>query len=261
MNRPPRWPDAVARVIGDATLVRDEVGESPCSVWRFERAGAVLFAKHSPAAYAGTTFGVQREAGVIDWLQGRLRVPELIAAAGDEQGHAMVTRAVPGRPLWTLIDEPERAVELFAAALAELQALPIAGCPFDSGVDVRLAELERLLALGHVADDATFDGWPGVDSPEALLTQLHARRPAPKPPVFSHGDLGDSNIFVDERGRLAYIDLGRAGLADRWLDIAFACRDLREEIGDEAEQRLLDRLGVADHPERRHYFEMLDELF
>lgn len=261
MTRPPvAWPAAVQRLIAGAELQRDTVGESPCSVWHFERASERFFVKHSPAAYSGSTFCVRREAELIAWLQPHLRVPELLLSQGDEQGHTMVVRAVPGRPLAEWLQQPERVIDAFAQALAELQAVPLADCPFDSRVALRLAELERLLARGHVAGDAQVDAWPGVASPAQLLAELQRRRPA-EDLVFSHGDLGDSNLFVDAQGRLAYIDLGRGGRADRWLDIAFACRNLREELGAAAVERLLARLPLPDEPDKRRYFEALDELF
>ncbi|QPF76346.1 aminoglycoside 3'-phosphotransferase [Roseateles sp. DAIF2] len=260
-------PPEVRRFIGDAALRRDPVGESPCRVYRFDKGGAGFFLKLCPKPYANTTYGALREARLIDWLGGggRLLVPELVLAVGAAEGECLITREVPGRPLSALLaSRPEAAVEIFVEALRQLQAVPARDCPFDAGIAMRLAELRRLLAQGLCADDADMAQWPEIQAatPAALLAHLELRRPEREDLVFSHGDLSDGNVFVDEaRERLHFIDLGRGGLADRWLDIAFAQRNLREELGEAPAQRLLDGLGRPDQPQRRRYFEQLDELF
>ncbi|EVJ48267.1 hypothetical protein U039_02817, partial [Staphylococcus aureus KINW6066] len=63
--------------------------------------------------------------------------------------------------------------------------------------------------------------------------------------VFSHGDLGDSNIFVKDGKVSGFIDLGRSGRADKWYDIAFCVRSIREDIGEEQYVELFfDLLGI-----------------
>ena len=102
--------------------------------------------------------------------------------------------------------------------------------------------------------------WPDLSTPEDLLERLRATLPS-EDPVFSHGDLGDSNVFVDAREQLHFIDMGRAGLADRWMDVAFIHRNLREEVSLSEAAAFLDALGEPDEPAKREFFEMLDELF
>lgn len=256
----PPLPGAIARFVGDARLLRDEIGESPCRVFGFERAGERFFLKWSPAELADTTYSVGREAAVTDWLQGRLGVPELVLAARDERGETMITRAVPGRPLAARIEAGLPVTQLFAEALGQLQSVPIEGCPFDAGIRVRLRELRWLIDHGFAESEPDFSPWPGILTPQDLLSRLHETSPAEEL-VFTHGDLGDSNVFVDEQDQLYFIDLGRAGLADRWLDIAFAHRNLREEISDAAAACLLDGLDMPDQAAKREFFEQLDELF
>ncbi|QYX48904.1 hypothetical protein K3F43_05170 [Pseudomonas tussilaginis] len=58
-----------------------------------------------------------------------------------------------------------------------------------------------------------------------------------------------------------FIDLGRGGIADRWLDIAFVHRNLREDVSDNAANDFLRGLGEPDECAKREFFEQLDELF
>jgi aminoglycoside phosphotransferase len=233
----------IARFIHGAALQRDEVGESPCEVRSFYRGEEFYFLKMSPAIYKATTYSVLREAAVLRWLAGTVNVPEVVLTAQGGHGVYMITRAVPGVPLAERIED---APALFAQALRQIQSIDIADCPFDSSAAMRLRELELLLSEGLIDEDYDLSEWPDLHTPHDLLAHLHATVPD-EDLVFSHGDLGDSNIFVTDSDELYFIDLGRGGKADRWLDIAFIHRNLREEVDD----------ATA----KRRFFEQLDELF
>lgn len=248
-------PGSIKNFIGNAVLQRDEIGESPCQVHSFQLGSELYFLKTSPTIYASTTYSVLREAAVLRWLSGKVNVPEVVLTAQDEQQEYMITRAVPGVPLAQHLGDESRAVALFQEALRQLQSIDISDCPFDSSAAVRLRELAFLIGEGLIDEDYDFDAWPGLHTPQDLLTRLHATIPS-EDLVFSHGDLGDSNIFV-HNNELYFIDLGRGGKADRWLDIAFAHRNLREEVSAAAAAQLLS----TDAPAKRRFFEQLDELF
>ena len=253
-------PAAIARFMADAVLQPDEIGESPCEVHSFQRGNEVYFLKTSPAIYANTTYSVLREAGVLQWLAGKLNVPEVIATAQDEEREYMITHAVPGVPLAELIGAKRPVPALFHEALRQVQSVSITDCPFDSGAAARLRELEFLVSQGLIDEDYDFEQWPGLRMPQDLLAHLHATMPQ-EDLVFSHGDLGDSNIFVTDNDELHFIDLGRGGKADRWLDIAFIHRNLSEELSARAAATFLTRLNQPDQPAKRTFFEQLDELF
>lgn len=253
-------PPAIARFIGDARLRRDEIGESTCAVHSFKRGNDLFYLKASPAVYAPTTYSVLREAGILDWLSGRLNVPEVVLTASGAGHEYMITRAVPGEPLSARIEAGRPVAGLFLEALRQLQSIPVAGCPFEGGAQFRLRELDYLLGKRLIDEDYDLTPWPGLATPQDLVARLHATIPQ-EDPVFAHGDLGDSNVFVDGRDRLHFIDFGRGGLADRWMDIAFAHRNLREEVSEAAAAQLLLSLGLLDAPAKREFFEQLDELF
>lgn len=253
-------PQAIARFIGAAPLIRDRIGESPCSVYAFSRGRERFFLKTSPAIYAPTTYSVAREARLLDWLGGRLGVPEVVLVAECEAGEAMITRAVPGEPLSTRIEAGQPVVEVFAEALRQLQGVPVAACPFRADAAFRLEELDYLVSRGLIDSECDLEQWPGLATPQDLLERLRATLPQEEL-VFAHGDLGDSNLFIDAEERLHFIDFGRGGPADRWMDIAFAQRNLREEVSQEAADELLAALGRPDQPRKRLFFEQLDELF
>ncbi|VVN31222.1 Aminoglycoside 3'-phosphotransferase [Pseudomonas fluorescens] len=253
-------PRVIARFIGEAALVADEVGESPCHVYGFTRGNDRFFLKACAAVYAATTYSVLREARVLEWVDAHLCVPEVAVVAESAEGEFMITRCVPGEPLQARSHDQGAVLALFREALRQLQAVPIADCPFDASASLRLKELEYLFARDLCEKDYDFQQWPSLNTPEELLVRLHATLPSEES-GFSHGDLCDTNVFVDAHDQLHFIDLGRGGIADRWLDIAFVHRNLRENVSQNVANKFLEELGEADQPVKRGFFEQLDELF
>ncbi|PHM28494.1 APH(3') family aminoglycoside O-phosphotransferase [Xenorhabdus budapestensis] len=256
----PKLPQHIDCFIGNAALIPDEIGESPGSVYSFIRGNDHFFLKYSPVVYANTTYSVMREVSVLNWLNGRLNVPEVVCVAENSEGEFMITRCVPGEPLYTRINAQQPVLELFCEAVRQIQAVTIIDCPLDSGVNFRLQELEYLLNNDLCAEEYDLEQWPGIATPQDLLARLRATLPSEER-VFSHGDLCDCNIFVNAHDELYFLDLGRGGIADRWLDIAFVHRNLREEVSISAATEFLDTLGGLDDPAKRVFFEQLDELF
>lgn len=253
-------PPGIKHFIADATLTSDKIGASPCKVYQFSKGKERFFLKTSTPVYAPTTYSVLREARAIEWLTGRVKVPELVLLAENEYGEAMITRAVPARPLADRIHAGQPVTQLFQEALRQLQNLPIKDCPLHAGAAFRLKELEYLISKGLHEQEYELDQWPGVHDEQDLLMLLHATLPE-EDLVFAHGDLGDSNLFVDDKDQLYFLDLGRAGLADRWMDIAFAHRNLREDVSEKVADEFIKSLPYADVPAKREFFMQLDELF
>lgn len=257
-----KLPEVITRFIKGATLIPDQVGESPCQVYSFVQGNDRFFLKTSSPVYTPTTFSVLREARVLEWAATYLNVPDLLLVAQSAEGEFMITRRVPGEPLYQRIDRKQPVVHLFQEALRQLRAIPVADCPFDAGAAFRLRELAYLISNDLCAEDYDLHQWPGLslDTPPDLLAHLQATVPDEELTV-AHGDLGDSNIFVTPNDEVYFIDVGRAGLADRWMDVAFIHRNLRGEVSEGVAADFIATLGEADKPGKRVFFEQLDELF
>jgi aminoglycoside phosphotransferase len=256
---PLHLPPDISGFIGNAALQSDAVADAPCAAYKFRRGTDVFSLKASTPPSAPTGYSVAREADILRWLSGRLGVPELVRAAQHDGYEYMITRAVPGVPLFSLMENEDALVELFLEALRQMQSVAVSDCPFDASASMGRRGYDHLLGNDLIPDDYVLPQWPGPATPADLLPRPMGAVP-PENLVFSHGDLGDVNVFVDARDALYFVDLGRGGLADRWLDIASVHRNLREEISARAAAGFLARLGLPDAPAKRQYFGQLDEL-
>jgi aminoglycoside phosphotransferase len=159
-----------------------------------------------------------RERDVLEWLAERVRVPRVLNYYCGERAEYLLLSEVPG---CTLIDpaidaDSLKVAQSLARALRRLHAIEIANCPFNRRLEVTLREAARIVA------------------PAPPDERLDARRAPPEDLVFAHGDYCLPNILIDDAsGEFGFVDLGRAGVADRYLDLASAAHTLRYNDHDE----------------------------
>lgn len=134
---------------------------------------------------------------------------------------------------------------------------------------MRLKEAEENVRKGLVdLDDAEPETFSedGFDSPEALVKWLLENRPEEELSL-THGDCSLQNIFALKGEISGYIDLGKAGAADKWQDIAICHRSLRHIFSSYKGNAgfdpdlLFEKLGVEKDERKLKYYTLLDELF
>jgi aminoglycoside 3'-phosphotransferase-1 len=239
--------------------------------------GAQVYALHSstgPSSFIKQVSGdelrgaLRAEHARLQWLADRVHVPRVLGYVEHGNTATLLTEALSGRSARDELVEAEalgvHAIAATASALgAWLRALhqqPLDICPFDVGFAVRLLEGRRRVAAGLV-DEVDFDearrGWRATDVVEAIDALL----PLPFERVLTHGDFSLDNVFV-ERGQVTgVLDVGRAGVADPYQDLAICWRDLGE-FGVSAQSAFLRGYGVhAIDSARCTVHLLLDELF
>ena len=154
-------------------------------------------------------------------------------------------------------ENPDEYVNHLANCVKLMQSVDTSDCAFDSSLNVRLAELKWLIDNNLASLDDWEDTTTFTDHHE-LYKWLCGNKPS-EDLVFSHGDL-TANFFIGSYDYLFY-DLGRAGVADRWMDIAFCVRSIREFRDEKYEERFFELLNVEPDYGKIDYFILLDEMF
>ncbi|BDV32106.1 aminoglycoside 3'-phosphotransferase [Microbacterium terricola] len=218
-------------------------GAAVTPVWR-NGLGGLTFAtddgRHIKLGPRNLETSTAAEAERLAWAGGRTPVPRVLAVGADEDEEWLVTASLPGRsavsPEW--IADPAVAVRAVGAGLRALHdALPVADCPFDWGVGVRLTNAAAR----------------GIRVPDALRTP-----PPVDVRVVCHGDACCPNTLLDEAGRVTgHVDLGALGVADRWADIAVAAMSTEWNYGPGWEDALIAAYGLEPDRERLAYYRAL----
>ena len=235
-------------------------GLSPAFVHKCKLGDETVYLKEIDTIYASTTYSVKSEAEVMKWLKGRVHVPQVIEVGVRDSKEYLIMSGIEGRHIESYVGDPLKHITYLAESVRELQKVDISRCPFCNDVPARLKELDYLLKQGLA--DINTDNWQdgtAFTDPGELYQWLCDNKPREEL-VLSHGDIG-ANLFVKDEA-FYYYDLGRCGIADKWLDISFCVKDIRDFYpGTDYEKQFFEILGVEPDYEKINYFILLDELF
>lgn len=213
------------------------------------------------------------ELQAMQWLEGRLSVPKVIAHEKENRKNYLLMTKAAGKMACdeSYMNDPERLTSLLAQALKTLWQVDISDCPLDWSLDRKLKAAQNavennLVDTENVESDTY--GENGFKDPEDLLRWLKVNRPEEEK-VLSHGDFCLPNVYI-ENNTFTYIDLGRTGIADRWCDIALCYRSLLHnysgKYGGKAYPKydpnmIFNELGLVPDWKKIRYYILLDELF
>lgn len=260
-----RMPSKIRAWADKKPFMTDAIGMSGSQVLIFEE--MVLKIGDDPEA-------VKKQIQMMQWLEGKLPVPRVLEHE-EENGKSYLLMSKMGGEMSCAaqyLEQPEVLLEALAQGMKLLWEVDTKDCPRLRDPETLLKEAGRQLEEGQVdldnVEPETF-GENGFADPEELLKWLGENRP-PFEPVFSHGDFCLPNIFL-ENGRIkGFIDLDRAGICDKWNDIALCYRSLKHNFdgsyggkvyGDFQPKKFFEILGIEPNWEKIRWYLLLDELF
>jgi aminoglycoside phosphotransferase len=255
-----RLPADLRQRIAGMTWEENQIGWSGVRVFRLD-------GPHGSGQYlkiAQPPHDLTPEKQRLEWLQGRLPVPQLLNFTDDPAGQFLLMSAIPGLVAFDdqFRDRRAQIIELLADGLRQIHRVEIAGCPFDRRVAALIEQARSNIVAGRVGGgdfEANHDGRSAHD----LLAEAIAIRPAEEDLVFTHGDYCLPNVLIDADSMIinGYVDWGQAGVADRYYDLAFIARSIVYNFGEEWVAPFWEAYGVTevDHA-RIAFFRLIDEL-
>lgn len=259
-----QFPPKIASLLSKQTYQTDDIGMSDASVLLFQDMVLKIQADEEEA---------ENEYRMMNWLRGRLPVPEALAFEKDGQNCWLLMSRCAGEAACSekYMLNPEKQAKLLAQGLKNLWRVDIKDCPSDCRLKHKLAQASYNVEHGLVdmenTEPGTF-GENGFRTPARLLQWLYDNQPEEEP-VLSHGDYCLPNIFLSEH-EINFIDLGKTGIADKWCDIALCYRSLSHNYNGVYhgrtyagldEQLLFRELGLEPDWDKIRYYILLDELF
>ena len=255
------FPPSIATIVKTSAYKRENIGMSAASVLLF--ADYVL--KIRPEGGMDTM-----DTEVLRWLKGRLPVPEVVAHEIQSGKDWLLMTRIRGKMLSdsSVMENSTLLLDCMAEALQRLWTVPTADFPFDqTNCPARAVEA---LQSGR-SDPSNVEpetlGPEGFDCLQSLADWLKTHQP-PLDLVFIHGDFCLPNLFTDGNHFIGYIDLGDAGIGDRWMDLALGWRSLKHNSNGYYGRRypidpydLFRAVGIPKDEEKLRYYLLLDELF
>lgn len=239
-------------------------GESGDQVFRIVRpGGSACYLKIADSSWQQEELLAEKEH--LDWLQGRLPVPEVYGFGADSRRAFLLLSEIPGLESCdgTFAQDIPTVVRLLAEGLRLIHQVKIDDCPFDRRLTHTLALAKRRVEA-RLVDESDFDEQRKGMQGQELLEMLLKSRPEVEDVVFTHGDYCLPNILIEPSpARIAgIIDWGRAGIADRYQDLALATRSLTFNFGPGWEPLLWKAYGLQTVDfAKMEFYQLLDEFF
>lgn len=202
-----------------------------------------LYLKSAPG---GT---LESEARMTDFFFRQKLGPEALAYVRGEQDW-LLTRAVGGEDCThqMYLDQPERLAETLALTLRLLHGQDISQCP-ENRLESYLADARRNCREGRYDTSLFPDNW-GFTSSEEAWQEITRNGHLLKSDTLIHGDYCLPNVMLDNWKFSGFIDLGRAGIADRHMDIFWGAWTLMFNLKtDKFCRRFLDAYGQDGYDE------------
>lgn len=199
----------------------------------------------------------------LEWLQGKLSVPEVLYYDKDEINEYLLMTEIKGM---NASDKSYEAslfflMEVLAVGLRMIHSISIEVCPFNQKLDDKIEEARRRVENGLV-DEGNFDEIRKGLKAKELFVELISKKPINEDLVFTHGDYCLPNIIIDDGKVNGFIDWGRAGVSDKYQDLALAIRSIATNFGKEYIPFFLQEYGVKELDESKiFYYQLVDEFF
>lgn len=256
MNIPNKWREQFPH----ALIEQQAIGESRADVFRLRRDnGTDLFLKAEPLVeHAELADEIER----LHWLQQQgLPAPVVLDEGQENHHHWLLMSAIPGQDLASSSDlSAAQIIDILANALRTLHQIPVAQCPFDHTLELRITVAQAHINAGLI-DVTDFDDERLGRSATDVFAELLSTRPTTHDLVVTHGDACLPNFMAADGHFSGFIDCGRLGVSDRYQDLALAARSVERNLGQEWVRPFFERYGVEPDEQRMAFYCLLDEFF
>jgi aminoglycoside phosphotransferase len=234
-------------------------GMSGARLWRVEASGAeeAQWLKLGSGEMASE---VRAEAERTTWLHARgICVPRMFRTFDRDDFAAVLMSDLAG----TSGEEAAvRHIPAIARAFRQLHSLPVDECPFDETLQVRLDRARRSVEAGRIEAENFFARNAHLKPAQLYARLARERPPGPEDLVVVHGDAWLSNVIIGRDGEICFLDCGRSGRGDRYVDLAVLYDSFAELFGEDAARMFLREYGIREPDfSKLRFFRDLYELF
>jgi len=253
-------PDCFAKAVSDYSWQEIFAGCSTARVFRLWKSDETcLYLKTS---YHAPDRLLLQENLRLEWLQGQLPVSRVEMFVEDNNCDYLLLSAIQG----TIASDDAyttnvpKLIEQLSIGLRMIHELPIDRCPFGATLPTKI-ELARERVVNGLVDERDFDESRLGRTAADLFVELLEAVPDDEDLVFTHGDYCLPNIILQGWKISGFIDWGRAGVADRYQDIALIARSIESNFGSEWVSVLFEAYGIEPDHTKIHFYALLDEFF
>ncbi|KRG14495.1 APH(3') family aminoglycoside O-phosphotransferase [Lederbergia galactosidilytica] len=255
-----RIPTRLEKMIDGYTWTQVTIGHSEASTFLLKKGNHHLYLKIQAISAIET---LRQEKEKMEWLHGKLSVPGVLCYERNEEKEFLLMTEITGMDASNPFNHADltQLIKLLAKGLREIHSISIDRCPFQRNLDMTIREAQERVEK-NLVDREDFDEERKGKDAEELYQELLEKHPLDEELVFTHGDYCLPNIILHNKSINGFIDLGRAGIADRYQDIALAVRSITYNVGEQHIPLFLTEYGLKElNQNKLRYYQLLDEFF
>ena len=216
--------------------------------------------KKSKVFYLKEANHLSKESMALDYLQGKISVPEKIFYEKYNGKSYILTKEVRGTMLCDdyFEEHPLEGIDIIVEAFNALYNIDYSDCIIDETIDTKIKEIE-----------SRFSSIKNEDIDEKVLNRFHnkdmilkyLKGNKPKQIIgFTHGDMSLPNIFALDGHFSGLIDVGNAGLSDIYFDLVICEISIERNYGKEYIDTFYEKLGIEKDEFKSDYYRILMSL-
>lgn len=249
--------EKVKKFINDAELSEINIGCSDSQVIKILKDGKNYFLKIAKKGL------LTQEFNALQWLNGKLEVPEIVLFDYTTETEYLITKAIFGEMVCSdfYLKNPQKALQVIKESFDNIYAVDISNCPFDVSNKYKLSLIEKNVKNGLVKnEDLKEETLKRFGSVENLLKYLIDNK-FEEELCFSHGDTSLPNIFALDGKFSGFIDVGECGIADKWFDLAICEKSIKRNFGEGYISEFYKTLGIIPDRAKINYYLLMMELY
>lgn len=255
-------PEEITKLIDTSSGIEVHIGKSKSRVFRYKgKNNHFYYLKISDSENIKNE--TLHEVQVIDWLsQKNINTAKVKSVISTEAQLFFLMSEIPGESLAELASKinPKECMRIGASFLKTLHSIDINHCPFNQRLNVIKKRVLQNIENNDV-DISDFD----VENRDKSIAQMFNEIDweLKEDLVFTHGDFCFPNIVCQNGKVNGVVDLGRAGIADRYQDIALFFRSFKTNVGEPDIYTFLQHYELIDKIEidKITLFKKIDEFF
>ncbi len=216
--------------------------------------------KKSKVFYLKEANHLSKESIALDYLQGKISVPEKIFYEKYNGKSYILTKEVKGEMLCSdyYSDHPLEGIGIIVEAFNAIYNIDYSDCIIDETIDTKIKEIE-----------SRFSSIKDSDIKESILKRFHTKENIlkyikgnkPKQIIgFTHGDMSLPNIFALNGHFSGLIDVGNAGISDIYFDLVICEMSIERNYGKEYIDIFYEKLGIEKDEFKSDYYRVLMSL-
>ncbi|WP_436664122.1 phosphotransferase [Alicyclobacillus acidoterrestris] len=211
-----RVPKQLMKLVTGYEVRENSIGHSTCSVFHLRHPSKQgLYLKIQPISNGD----LRPEKERLEWLQGKLPVPELLYFDSGDENQYMLASEIQGVPSFDLSfrGDLSNLANQLAMGLRTIHSLDTT-CPFSSSLNDKITLVQERISNGSIDVEYLSQHYPNPNLRE-LFDEMMSLFPDSEDLVVCYGDYSMPNVLLVDGRISGFIDLGQLAVADRYVDI------------------------------------------